>query len=213
MDTPCCGHPFVGIGVPQDIEPMPRISDAILFIGEKPVDDLFICVGRVVLQESVLFGGSRRNPDEVEIDTAEEHDFVRRANRPQAPLLVLCRNERVNGICGLGQPCRNGGPHHWFQDGEIRLPVFAGSLSKCEGRAEQDRSPNPTQADSHFLHTSGVLGSIYRILSGRSGQTGGYSITAATTISIVRRSPSSVPIGPSLNWLRAEGFQLSREPS
>ena len=40
-------------------------------------------------------------------------------------------------------------------------------------------------------------------------RTPAYFTTAAHTISMVRLSPSSVPIGPSLNWLRAAGFQWS----
>src|SRR4030095_12717967 len=40
-----------------------------------------------------------------------------------------------------------------------------------------------------------------------------HSTTEATTISSTLLTPSSVPMGPSLNWLRSAGFQLSREPS
>jgi hypothetical protein len=42
---------------------------------------------------------------------------------------------------------------------------------------------------------------------------GSHCWTAATTISITLRKPSSVPMLPSLNWLLSAGFQLSRDPS
>lgn len=35
-------HPLIGIGVAQDIEPMPRVPDGVLFIGEQTVNDRFI---------------------------------------------------------------------------------------------------------------------------------------------------------------------------
>jgi hypothetical protein len=41
-------HAFVLIGVTQDIQPMPRVTDRMLLIGQQLIDDLFIGVGRIV---------------------------------------------------------------------------------------------------------------------------------------------------------------------
>lgn len=80
-----------------------------------------------------------------------------------------------------------------------------------QGRAEPDE---PTRAYLTLIerdpeHVSRILNSKLRYdcccIQG--------STMAATTISSTRRTPSSTPIGPSLNCDLAAGFQLSREPS
>ena len=52
-----------------------------------------------------------------------------------------------------------------------------------------------------------------RILACGVGSSLAYWTTDATTISITLRRPSSVPIDPSLNWLRAGGFGICVVPS
>ncbi len=60
-------HPFVHVGIAQNVEPVAAVANAILRVREKTIHHLFISVRRIVFEESILFGESGRQADEIQI--------------------------------------------------------------------------------------------------------------------------------------------------
>ena len=62
----------VRIGVPHDIEPVASPAHTILRVGEPPVNELFVRIGRWVIDKSIDFLRRRRKADQVEIEPANQ---------------------------------------------------------------------------------------------------------------------------------------------
>lgn len=69
-----------------------------LFVREQSVDNLFICIGRLILEEIVLLGNRWRNPDQIEIDAPEERQLIRFRGGTKSLLLIRGPDERIHGI-------------------------------------------------------------------------------------------------------------------
>ena len=92
------GHAFIGIRITQHIQPMPRITNRVLFVFQKTIDHFLISVGRMVGQEGVLFGGRGWNANQVEINAPQQSGFVRRSNGLEASGALFRADEKVDWI-------------------------------------------------------------------------------------------------------------------
>ena len=60
---------------------MAAVANAMLLAGQQAIDQLFVSVGRFVVEKRVLLGGRRRDADQVQIDAAQQRALVGRADR------------------------------------------------------------------------------------------------------------------------------------
>ena len=183
-----------------------------LLAGEQLVDHLFVSVRRFVVEKRVLLGGRGRNADQVEIDAPQQR--VRLSAGPTGPqslLLVLRGDERVDRIRRFRDTGGTCGRTTGFRTQRSTSLGVSRGLSE-QARQRRARAAIQRRPHRQFRNLQGVKPQLVHLFWWAVSQ-GPTRTTAATTISMTRRRPSSVPIGPSLNWLRAAGFQLSREPS
>jgi hypothetical protein len=92
----------------EDIQLSPGIPDPILLVRQQAVHDLFVGTGQRVRQESFLFSGRWRNPDQIQIDSAQQCGLGGRTRRLQAFVLQFGGDESVNWI--RGRPGARGNP-------------------------------------------------------------------------------------------------------
>ena len=116
-------HVLVHVGIAQHVEPMAGVAHAVLFAGEQMVHGLFVSLRGRVLEKSVLFGGRRRQANEIQIDAAQQSALVRRAGGREPLLPILGGDESINGIGGLGYACGDFGANDRLEN-----PEFFGRL-------------------------------------------------------------------------------------
>ena len=66
----------IGLGVADEVEPLPRHALAVTRAGEQAVDQLFVCVGRLIGDERIDFGRRRRKAVKVERGAANQRDSI-----------------------------------------------------------------------------------------------------------------------------------------
>ncbi len=108
-------HGLVDVGIAQDVEPVPRIADAVLLAGEQPVDHLFVGVGRAIAEEGLLLLERGRQPGQVERDAPQQGQPVGRPDGLEAPGRVSLGDEGVDGVGRAGIPLGDIGPDDRLQ--------------------------------------------------------------------------------------------------
>ena len=86
----------VGVGVADDVQPVPAPALAVSRRREQPVDDALERLRRIVAQERVDLFERRRNPQQVERRPPEERPLVGRRRGMQPGGLEPCQDEPVD---------------------------------------------------------------------------------------------------------------------
>src|SRR5262249_48820320 len=109
-------HAFVNIRVPEHVEPVPGVANAVLRTGQEPVDQSLVGLWRLVLKKRVLFGHCRRYANQVEIEPPHQCPLVRWNSRLQSFRALLGRDECVDWVGRWRKPGRQSGAHDRLQD-------------------------------------------------------------------------------------------------
>ena len=123
---------------------MPRPTFAVLRTAQQPVHHAEVGIRRRVRKKGVQFLARRRQANEIEINTAQQHGPVRGRERFQSAHLLFGRDEGVDGIpvrvraFDLGHYGTNGGQKRpMLARIRLRLLVFRGDRALFDPGFEQ----------------------------------------------------------------------------
>jgi hypothetical protein len=148
-----------GLGVADEVEPVPAPPLAEVRAGEQAVDDLREGVGRGVILEGLDLLRSRREPREVEKRTPEQHALLSRRRGLQALLFQLREDEAVERVLRPGRVLHR---RRLVRLDRLPRPVLGFALAKVERFGADGLPParfalGPRRAPLHPLRQVGDL--------------------------------------------------------
>ncbi len=135
------GAEAVPVAVPPDVHPVPRPTLAVSRAGQKPFDDISIRLFGRVSRKSGDFLGAGKQPDQVEVDTADQRRRVGGWSGFEPVLFVLGGDEGIDrvldpgGLSADGRSGRDVGASKGLKGpvvAWVRLVLFVGGrLAPC----------------------------------------------------------------------------------
>ena len=87
-----------GVGIAHQVQPVPSPALAVARVGQQPLDSPGVGLGRSILEEAVHVLGSRRQPDQSEVEPPQQRPAGSAGRRSQSFLLQSGQDEGVDGV-------------------------------------------------------------------------------------------------------------------